>query len=224
MEEREQRREQARQDEMDKIMEGSSSYGNPSEQQPEQQQIVTGFVRHLIMTEPATEHIMLRHKGIDASAATALARVFSSSTPEALCVVDLGFNQICSGVPALAAALCAVKTLHTLNLAGNQLRDSGAAAVARAVRSGAARLRSLDLSSNSIGDLGATSLKGLIEGHHALKKLNLNRNSIGNDGAWQLMMGILLASDCRLLFTNNLVDIECQSEIKRQEAGNRVFL
>jgi len=225
MEERDKRREQARQDEMDKIMEQnktSSSYGNPSSVQGPA--VVTSFVRHLIVTEPATEHILLRHKGIDAPAAVALARVFSSSTPEALCVVDFGFNQICTGVPALATALCAIKTLHTINLAGNQLRDSGAAAVARAVQSGAARLRSLDLSSNSIGDLGATSLKGLLEGHHTLQKLNLNRNTIGNDGAWQLMMGILLTSDCRLLLSNNAVDIECQSEIKRQEAGNRMFL
>ena len=125
---------------------------------------------------------------------------------------------------ACVAALCSLPSIESLNISGNHITDSDVTAVADAIRDGSARLTSLDLSSNQIGDQGAAALKLVLERHHSLKKLCLNRNQIGNEGAWQLFMGLLLGGSCRVFLKCNQLDEECQEEILRQESGNRFFL
>src|SRR6185312_5214865 len=73
--------------------------------------------------------------------------------------------------------------LHkSLNLSHYNLRDTGTAAVAKALSSNSS-LTSLDLIYNQIGDKGAAALAKALESNLSLMSLNLNNNKIGDTGA-----------------------------------------
>ena len=83
--------------------------------------------------------------------------------------LDLGGLQL-TRVPEELGELV---NLTSLDLAGNNIGDDGARALA-----GLVNLTSLDLSGNEIGDDGARALAGLVK----LTSLNLSGNAIGDDG------------------------------------------
>lgn len=85
------------------------------------------------------------------------------------------------GTAAVADALQPCIPLHQLDLAGNSIKDVGAASVARAMSRGAVpRLLKLSLKSNDIHDAGAAALAGA--SHDALEWLALGCNQIADEG------------------------------------------
>ena len=69
-----------------------------------------------------------------------------------------------------------------MSLTSNNIGDSGAAAIAEALKNDSAVVR-LDLSGNSIGGSGAAAVAEALKSSTVLTDLILNNNSIGDIGA-----------------------------------------
>ena len=87
-----------------------------------------------------------------------------------------------SGAVAIAEALKNNTALTWLYLGYNTIGDSGAAALAKALKSNTALTR-LDLDYNNIGDSGAAALAEELKSNTALTELRLDYNNIGDSGA-----------------------------------------
>lgn len=90
-----------------------------------------------------------------------------------------------SGAAAIAEALKSNTAVEKLWLNNNTIGDSGAAALAEALESNTA-LRWLFLQTNTIGDSGAAAIAESLKSNTALTMLYLNGNNIGNNGAASL--------------------------------------
>jgi Ran GTPase-activating protein (RanGAP) involved in mRNA processing and transport len=94
------------------------------------------------------------------------------------------------GTQHVAKALaCAGASLRSLDLSSNRLGDAGAAQLATALAS-LRRLRSLGLRDNWIADAGAERLAGALDGLADLVFLDVEGNRIGADGR-RVLMGSL---------------------------------
>mmetsp|Transcript_30071 Transcript_30071/g.34956 ORF Transcript_30071/g.34956 Transcript_30071/m.34956 type:complete len:1067 (-) Transcript_30071:67-3267(-) len=97
------------------------------------------------------------------------------STHAALTSIDIGFNNVSDdGCVALSNAILASSRrggkLHTLYLAGNNIGEVGARALAEVVRRGCG-LKRIHLTNNSIGPIGIQELaKAVIDYEHRLSK------------------------------------------------------
>lgn len=112
----------------------------------------------------------------------------------------LSFNPLgAAGGEALAAALPRAGSLHTLQLEGCELGDSGTIPLAQALGAGLMRsLRLLDLTKNNIGDGGASALaRGCRPSR--LSELLLGSNAIRDEGGAALARA--LAPRCCALRT-----------------------
>jgi len=87
-----------------------------------------------------------------------------------------------SGAAAIAQALKSNTALTYLDLSYNNIGDSGAAAIAEALKNNAA-LTELYLYNNTIGDIGAVAIAGALKSNIALTTLRMNNNTIGDSGA-----------------------------------------
>ena len=108
---------------------------------------------------------------------------------EVLQNLDLADNQIGdSGAAAVSEAASRLKSLSSLALGGNLITKQGAASIAAGLRS--ATLTSLHLDFNTIGDEGAISLTFAVNDRNrlpALASLHLNSNKIGRQGVEALV-------------------------------------
>lgn len=105
--------------------------------------------------------------------------------PTALRSLSLSSSDISSyGIEALASALAANANtrLAVLDLGSNCIRDSGAAALARALEPNTTSLHSLDLSMGAIGARGAEALANVLKSNSTLTSLNLSYNDISTKG------------------------------------------
>jgi Ran GTPase-activating protein (RanGAP) involved in mRNA processing and transport len=141
--------------------------------------------------------IDLSHNMIGSEGVTSLAAVMSE-----LKELNIANNRIGSeGATSLAKALINNINLTNLNIASNRIPPKGAKSLAEALKS--ARLVSLDLSKNYIGDNGASYFahaffKGLhMTDNHILQfkglfitDLNLSSNNIGDIGVITLARGL----------------------------------
>lgn len=96
--------------------------------------------------------------------------------------------------------------LRTVNLQSNKLGDAGAARLAE-VLTPMVGLQVLCLSDNCIGDPGATSLSSLVEYHPNLNLLSLERNLVGDCGTSRLLtaLGHNLQRKTEVVLTSNPV-------------------
>ena len=85
----------------------------------------------------------------------------------------------------LCLALRVNTSLTTLDLSENSIGDKGASSLSEALRVNTS-LTSLHLSENSIGDEGASSLSEALTVNTSLTSLHLSENSIGGEGASSL--------------------------------------
>ena len=115
---------------------------------------------------------------------TELAHSFGKS----LDPVKLGFSQWFFAPPSLST-LCLVLRVNTsltfLDLSDNSIGDEGASSLSEALRVNTS-LTSLHLSCNSIGGEGASSLSEALRVNTSLTSLHLSCNSIGGEGASSL--------------------------------------
>ncbi|OQS00305.1 hypothetical protein THRCLA_06041 [Thraustotheca clavata] len=88
-------------------------------------------------------------------------------------------NQLDNNCGILAQALTQCTRLHRLSLIHQSLSDESATLIANSIATGST-IRSLDLSSNKIGSLGAIALSYVMP---QLDSINLSRNEVGYDGA-----------------------------------------
>ena len=73
-------------------------------------------------------------------------------------------------------------SMATLNLHSNSIGDVGAKAIAEAVKSSGS-MATLDLSENQIGDVGAKAIAEAVKSSGSMATLVLSQNQIGDAGA-----------------------------------------
>jgi len=88
------------------------------------------------------------------------------------------------GFDLLEALVKVDKSIHSLDLAGYDLKDEGARQVARVIK--ASTFQRADLSGNRIGNQGAEYLLEALKGHTPLRNLYLKGNKIGLERRQQL--------------------------------------
>jgi Ran GTPase-activating protein (RanGAP) involved in mRNA processing and transport len=163
-----------------------------------------------LKSSPSIQRVYLVNVEIPSSGATPIAKMLSDSNSiqelhlcenqlgdegvavlaegalqsRSLRVLDLRSNDITpGGVLSLQGLIVRSKTLQSLNLANNELGNDGTAALARGLQQSNCRLQKLDVSSNGIDHVGATSISTMLRVNHQLSELNLSFNSIGDKGA-----------------------------------------
>ncbi len=114
--------------------------------------------------------------------------------------------------------------LTALNLSFSDISDQGAAALAEGLSF--AKLVTLDLAGNAIGDAGAQSLASVVKSHPTLASLDLHRNRIGPLGAQA--MGVALIANAALtsldLTCNPIPEDGGSQHIKAMKAGLSVHV
>jgi len=95
------------------------------------------------------------------------------------CVGDWGAERLAWAI--LARSGPGMRGVKVIELGGNYIGDSGVLRLSPAFLH--CTLRKLMLSSNGIGDAGATSLSSIIPKMVLLDELNLSQNHVGDDGA-----------------------------------------
>jgi len=128
----------------------------------------------------------LSNKGLQLPDALILAAAFKAVPDGSLLTLLLASNRITAKG---AAALASCRSVHSLNVADNDLGPKEAARLARALKAPSSSLGSLDLSHNRIGDAGAAALAEVLEvpgierSLTRLSTLDVSYNGIGADGA-----------------------------------------
>ena len=87
-----------------------------------------------------------------------------------------------SGAKSISRALVVNSSLTNLDLSRNSISDSGAESISQALAANTS-LTNLDLSWNDIGDSGAESISRALVVNSSLTNLDLSRNSISDSGA-----------------------------------------
>ncbi|CAK9072698.1 unnamed protein product [Durusdinium trenchii] len=97
--------------------------------------------------------------------------------------LELGFNQVTAeGAVQMAKRLWTAKGPSRLGLAGNRLRDAGAAAFAAAIQKNCC-LEELALPSNEIATAGGAALAAAMQCNWRLRELDLRENPISPEAA-----------------------------------------
>ncbi|KAF9342539.1 hypothetical protein BGX26_007326, partial [Mortierella sp. AD094] len=131
-----------------------------------------------------TQHLTVQSSAYDTlSSTSARDKVVSSIMANwTLVTLNLDLNSIGdSGAQALAEALRTNSTLTALNLSNNLIRSNGAQALAEALKTNST-LNTLNVWNNSIGDNGARALSEALKANSTLATLFLESNSIGDNG------------------------------------------
>lgn len=133
--------------------------------------------KHAGLTEVYLSYLNLEDEG-----AIAIANALKESAP-ALEVLEMAGNDITAEVAPILSACVAVKqNLMKLNLAENELKDEGAIQISKALEEGHIQLKEVDMSTNSIGRVGARVLAQVVVQKPEFKLLNINENSISDEG------------------------------------------
>jgi Ran GTPase-activating protein (RanGAP) involved in mRNA processing and transport len=109
--------------------------------------------------------------------------------------------------------------LRSLDISTNGIGDDGAIAIAESLKINAA-LTSLDLHACSIGDKGATALADMLADNFTLETLNLKANYINDAGAIALAKAAAKSRGLRCLMTSSN-DIEDEGKEALQDAFNQ---
>jgi len=174
-------------------------------------------------------HAMEDHLNLNPIAQAFMSNVSLTS----LCITNTKMDD--TALVHLGCALQKNSTLNLLDLSGNKIGESKEASIC----SGAflvhnieinqkSSLKSLDLSKNQLGDLGADLISNLLKGHSSLSKIDLSENEI-EKGALSIFRSPIFKvpedenSTTKLILTSNFVgnalkDFGCEQEILVHEA------
>ena len=108
--------------------------------------------------------------------------------------------------------------LHTLNIAHNELGDSGVAEISESLKNNKV-LHTLDLSHNGITCKGAKKLVETLQVNKVLKALNISNNIISDDGA----VAFLSCSFQKLDISNNNITVDGAAHIAAVIERNRLL-
>lgn len=100
----------------------------------------------------------------------------------ALTSLNLDHNNIFAAAGALAEALKVNLGLQKLDISSNGIGDKGATLIARGLKSNT-KLLALDMSNNPIGDKGVVDLAACLKGNSTLQVLKLSNIDIKDEGA-----------------------------------------
>lgn len=125
---------------------------------------------------------------------------------------NLSMNPMGSdAMPALGSILCADTEKHIEHLCVryNEITDAGLSMLVREVRDrGPIRLRTLDIESNDLGDIGVAALGRLVKQCPFLERLYADGNAISDDGIVALVQGLAQCNKlCQLSLGHN--EITC---------------
>ncbi|EEF45368.1 RAN GTPase-activating protein 2 [Ricinus communis] len=133
--------------------------------------------KHAGLTEVYLSYLNLEDEG-----AIAIANALKESAP-ALEVLDMAGNDITAeAAPVVSACVELKQNLIKLNLAENELKDEGAIQISKALEEGHVQLKEVDMSTNSIGRVGARVLAQVMVQKPEFKLLNINENCISDEG------------------------------------------
>ncbi|RWV98730.1 hypothetical protein GW17_00038403 [Ensete ventricosum] len=126
--------------------------------------------------------IYISYLNLEDEGAIAIANTLKQSVPF-LEVLDIGGNEITTkAAPALAECVAVKKSLRTLILSENELKDQGAVLIGRALEEGHTQLKELDVSFNMLRRVGARCLAQAVSNKPDFKLLNINGNAISDEG------------------------------------------
>ncbi|XP_068699990.1 nucleotide-binding oligomerization domain-containing protein 2-like isoform X2 [Montipora foliosa] len=158
---------------------------------------------------------------------TKLANTFGKSID--LTEIDIDFESRIYFMPrtriaAFSQALAVNTSITTLrlyeNLSSNSIGDEGATSLSQALAVNTS-LTTLDLCSNSIGAEGATSLSQALAVNTSLTTLDLSRNSIGAEGATSLSQALAVNTSLTTLdLSRNSIGAEGATSLSQALAVN----
>ncbi|GAQ91326.1 Ran GTPase-activating protein [Klebsormidium nitens] len=139
-----------------------------------------------LTAHPKLREAILSDLSLEDEGSVAVAKALASRCPD-LEVLDLSGNDITpKAATAVAEAIRGKQKLRKLNLADNDLRDRGAAVIAKVLEIGHESLEELDLTCNSLGHMGAVAAAKAVVSKPAFKLLSLNDNHISEKGLEEL--------------------------------------
>lgn len=140
-----------------------------------------------LVTNRELVKLCLRKNTIGEDGAKAIGRLLGYTTIREL---DLFSNNLGdSGARAMATAVKRHSSLVQLDLRGNQIGTDGILALGDAVANNAV-LRKLNLAGNRFGDEGAKALAKMLEQNKALVELDLTGNDISEEGGQALLAAL----------------------------------
>ncbi|THU54946.1 hypothetical protein C4D60_Mb11t01410 [Musa balbisiana] len=126
--------------------------------------------------------IYISYLNLEDEGTIAIANTLKQSVP-LLEVLDIAGNEITTkAAPALAECIAVKKSLRTLILSENELKDQGAVLIGRALEEGHTQLKELDVSVNMLRRVGARCLAQAVSNKPDFKLLNINGNAISDEG------------------------------------------
>eukprot|EP00249_Psilotum_nudum_P022258 c28439_g2_i1 orf=151-1761(+) len=124
----------------------------------------------------------LSYLGLEDKGATALAEALGAGAP-GLRVLELAGNEITeNSARAIADCISSKFKLVKLNLAENELKDKGVLTVCEVLMKGHDDLTELDFSSNDIGRIGASAAAKAVAQKPKFKLLSIDGNHISESG------------------------------------------
>ncbi|KAJ9154340.1 hypothetical protein P3X46_027689 [Hevea brasiliensis] len=133
--------------------------------------------KHAGLTEVYLSYLNLEDEG-----AVAIANSLKETAP-ALEVLEMAGNDVTvEAAPTVSACIAVKQNLRKLNLSENELKDEGAIQISKALEEGHLQLNEVDLSTNSIGRVGALVLAQVVVQKPNFKLLNINDNCISDEG------------------------------------------
>lgn len=160
------------------------------------------FLKYLGITNMG---ITLEKKDLDKDYHS-LTRLLSSKQCKIQTLQLNGNNIAVKGSLVLAQGLCMNKSLRILDLSRNSLGPKGAYLLCDALREKGVSVKSLDLSYNEVGNLGAKSIGRLVE-QKSLLELRIQGNKISCEGM-NILFDKLTSSTIKILdMSQNIMQI-----------------
>ncbi|KAF2284153.1 hypothetical protein GH714_019610 [Hevea brasiliensis] len=164
--------------------------------------------KHAGLTEVYLSYLNLEDEG-----AVAIANSLKETAP-ALEVLEMAGNDVTvEAAPTVSACIAVKQNLRKLNLSENELKDEGAIQISKALEEGHLQLNEVDLSTNSIGRVGARVLAQVVVQKPNFKLLNINDNCISDEGIDEDMFTEFW-TDCSVQSWNAEQSSGCELQLK----------
>lgn len=146
-------------------------------------------VSSMLYDVTALKTLDLRHCGIDHKSATKLSCALASN--KSVESVSLSDNPISNrGASSLGVALEINSTIKKLKLSGTRIGIEGAVAIGAALAGNSCSLEVLDISRNSIGDMGVSKIAVALKSNKSLRQLSLRQTAMSDVGALCVLLSL----------------------------------